>query len=74
MASITLNFSAANASRIQKALERRVNPVDGNGDPRPATLADFKEWLVEATRKTVVASEAADAREALAAPVDVDIT
>jgi hypothetical protein len=73
MASVTLTFSAAQATRIQDAFTRRLNPVDGSGDPRAANLADFKEWLVEATRKVVIQEERQAANEALT-DTDVDIT
>ena len=73
MATVTLTFSAAQATRIQTAFTNRFRPEDENGDPRQANLADFKGYLVEATRKLVQGQERQDAIEALAA-ADVDIT
>jgi hypothetical protein len=73
MASITLTFSAAQATRIQDAFTRRLKPVDESGDPRTADLADFKGFLIEATRKVVKQEERQAANEAIN-DTDVDIT
>lgn len=73
MATVTITFSAANAVRIQDAFTRRLKPVDGEGEPRAANTADYKAWLIEATRKVVNQSERQAADEAVA-DADIDLT
>jgi hypothetical protein len=76
MASITLTFSAAHATRIQDALTEILDSQDQNGDPRPATIDEFKGYLVNEIRQFVVDHERLVERRAAenAAPDFVDIT
>jgi hypothetical protein len=76
MASITLTFSAAHATRIQDALTEKLGLVDQDGDPRPATVAEFKAYLVNEIRQFVVDHERLVERRIIeaAAPDLVDIT
>ncbi len=75
MASVTINFSAAHATRIQDALTESMDLVDEVGDPRPATIADLKAYIGSDIRQFVRTSERRVARAAAAsASTDVDIT
>ncbi len=75
MPSVTLNFSAAHATRIRAALEAGGNLVDEDGVPRPATVADLKNYIIKDVAKFVRNSEQRAAREAAASGVSwVNIT
>ena len=75
MASLTLNFSAAHAVRIKAALEAGGGIVDEDGNPRSATVADLKKYIIKDVAKFVRNSEQRAAREAAASGVSwVDIT
>ena len=69
MASITINFSAEHAARIQTALEVALE-LD-----HPATVADLKNYIVTDVKQLVRNTERRIAREAAEAPItDVDLT
>jgi hypothetical protein len=75
MPTLTINFSAEHAVRIQDALQEALALTDGNGDPRAATLADLKDYVVADLRQFVRTSEKRVARQAAEMAVDyVDIT
>lgn len=75
MPSVTLNFSAEHATRIQAALEDKGGLVDEEGVPRSATVADLKKHIIMDVAKFVRASELKAAKRAVVSSVSwVDIT
>lgn len=64
MPSVTLNFSAEHASRIQAALEKARPSTDEDGELIPATVEDFKEYLIGETARFVRNVERQVARDA----------
>ena len=68
MPSVTINFSAAHAQRLQAALE--ANERSG----APATLADLKQYIISDLKQLVRRTEQrAAARAAAQATTDIDI-
>jgi len=57
MPSVTLNFTAANATRIQDAIKETLNPLGEDLLPRDATVADLKEYLIKDIKQFVRSSE-----------------
>jgi hypothetical protein len=76
MPSVTLNFSAEHATRIQDAMERAgLNDLDENGDPLPITVENFKSYLINHTQRFVRQIERQAARDAVDSTIiDVDVT
>ena len=76
MPSVTLQFSAAHATRIQAALEETRELVDEEtGEPRAATLADLKEYIIADVTQFVRTSEKrAAARASQSSLTYVDLT
>jgi len=75
MPTLTINFSNAVALRIQDALEEGLRLEDGNGDRRPATMNDLKDYVVADVKQFVRTAEKRIARRAAEAVVeDVDLT
>ena len=66
MATVTLTFNAATATRIQEALDEMIDYTDENGDARQATEADFKNYLVAKTKQFVKTAEKRIAERAIA--------
>lgn len=74
MPSITLTFSAAQAQRMQSALEESQELLDESGVPRAATVADLKYFVKQSIVRMVLASErraAAKAADAAILPVEI---
>lgn len=74
MPSITLNFTAAQAQRMQAALEETQELLDENGVPRAATAADLKYFVKQSIVRMVLASErrtAVKAADAAIQPVEI---
>jgi len=75
MASVTINFSAAHSVRIQDALEEAIGFVDEEGEPRAATVADLKNYIIQDLTRFVLTSERRVARQTAQAVItSVDIT
>ena len=75
MASVTINFSTEHAVRIQSALEQTLMLKDENGDPRPATVADLKTYIVADVRQFVRSAERREAARVSRVGIDdVDLT
>ena len=75
MAKLSINFSDAHATRIQSALEEAMDLVDTEGEPRSATMADLKEYIIADVRQFVRTSEKRVARRAADTSVStIDIT
>ena len=75
MPSVTINFSAAHATRLQTALAANDRLLDENGAPRAATIADLKAYIVSDLKQLVRSTEQrAAARAAAQATTDIDIT
>ena len=53
MPTVNLTFSAQHAQLIQESLEKALDLRDANGDPRSATVADYKQWVVGVTKQLV---------------------
>ena len=70
MATLTITFSAAHATRIQDALEESMDLRDENGDPRAATMADFKDYVMRDVKQFVLTSERRVASRQAASAVD----
>lgn len=68
MASVTLTFSAAAATRIRNAITESLDLES------PATVEDYKAFLVTKTKQFVRSSEKRVAEAAIAAASDVAIT
>ena len=69
MPSVTINFSAAQAQRLQAALEANTR------SDAPATLADLKQYIISDLKRLVRRTEQrAAARAAAQATTDIDIT
>ena len=73
MATITLTFDAANATRIQDALTEMLDLRDEGGEPRQATPDDYKAYLIAKTKQIVKTAERRVAERAIE-PTDVDVT
>jgi hypothetical protein len=75
MPTLTIDFSMQHAARIQASLEESMELKDENGDPRPATLADLKAYVIADVRNFVRNSEKRVARQLAEQGVDyVDLT
>ena len=74
MASVTINFTAANAARLRDAMAETRSLKDKNGDPRPATVADLKEYIIEDLKQLVLNSERRVAARASEPADRVEIT
>ena len=75
MEKLSINFSGAHAKRIQSALEEVLDLVDSEGEPRAATMADLKEYIIADVRQFVRTSEKRVARRAADTSVRyIDIT
>lgn len=46
MASVTITTDAGQDARLVPAFTDKLKPVDGGGNPRNATAADVKAWLI----------------------------
>ena len=57
MAQVTLNIPDAQVSRIQDALTETLGLTDQDGNPRVATVAEFKVWVKEQVQDMVAQSE-----------------
>lgn len=57
MAQVTLDISAAHAARIQRALTELLNLTDQDGNPRVATVVEFKQWVRDQIVEMVAQSE-----------------
>lgn len=69
MPTVTLTFSAAHAARIQEALTFALRLE------QPATLEDFKGYIVADVKQLIRNTERQIAREAAESPItDVDLT
>jgi len=68
MATLTINFTAPNATRLQNALQESLALED------PATLADLKEYVMLDLRQLVRTSERRVAAAAATPGPDVVIT
>jgi len=68
MATLTINFTAANAARLQDALQESII-ID-----RPATLADLKEYVITDLKQLVRNSERRAAARAALPGTDVELT
>jgi len=53
MASVTINFDAPAAARIATAFGSILELTDENGDPRTATTADYKAFVIAKTKQMV---------------------
>lgn len=79
MPSLTLNYSAAYGQRVARALGKAWNLMDTQDPPQPraATAAEVKQFLIQRAHQLVVDIEGAELqRAALAAVVvpDGDMT
>jgi hypothetical protein len=76
MAQVTLDISAAHVVRIQDALTETLGLTDMDGQPRQATVQEFKDHVIADIKQLVAASERRviimQARQN--APDEVDIT
>jgi hypothetical protein len=68
LATVTLDFSAAHATRIQDALTVYL------GLAQPATQQDYKDFIIAKTKSFVKSVEERAAIDALTPPGEVDIT
>ena len=75
MPSLTINFTAPVATRLQAAIEETYRPEDVDGNPVPATLQDLKQYIINDLRNFVRNSELRVARRAADQSVsDVEVT
>ena len=64
MATVTLNISAANATRLQDALGESMELRDEDEEPRLANMGDLKEYIISDLVQFVRNSERRVARRA----------
>lgn len=69
MATTTITTTAAEDARIATAVGKYLGLVDGNGDPRNATLAEVKTLLMSHLKSIVRSVEYGEAEEAARAGV-----
>ena len=69
MATLTITTTGAQDTRIIAAMTDRLQPVDGSGDPRNATAAEVKTWMIDQLRNVVHSYETRLANEAASAGV-----
>lgn len=74
MPSTTVTYTAAQGNRIINALGLAQGLVDGSGNPRPATAAEYNDWLRDITKRMVQGTELQQAHAAIAAPADLVLT
>ena len=71
MPSITISYPAGDGQRFAAALGQVLQLKDGNGDPRSATAAECKAWLIGRAQQLIEDIEGGPARQAAAAAVTV---
>jgi hypothetical protein len=74
MPTISLTLSGAAATRLQGALEESLDLTDEDGEPRAATLADAKDYIVQDLKQLIRTSEKRVAAAAAATGTDPSIT
>lgn len=74
MPSTTITFDAPTATRIGLALGKALGLVDGQGNLRSATVAEYNTWVMTVTKRMVQGQELADAHAAVVQPADVVLT
>jgi len=70
MAEITITLSAAHTARVAAALEESLDLVDEEGQPRAATVGDYKDYVIGKTKQFVLSSEKRVAAKAATDPID----
>lgn len=75
MATLTINTTSAQDTRISAAYGKLFGTVDANGDPRGATLAEVKEEVIRGIKNTVLEFEKRQATDlAEAGIIEIDPT
>ena len=74
MPDFTLSLTAQQAQRVSKAFGRYWNLKDASGNPRDATAAEVKTYLVRQLKGVVTNAERAEAEAAISAPAELVVT
>ena len=74
MPDIILTLTVAQANRVAVALGQYGNLVDGMGNPRDATPAEIKAYLIRQLRSVVITQERRTAESAVPTPLDLVVT
>lgn len=72
MAAVTITTTAPQDSRLGPAFGDLLQVRNGSGQPRNATTAEVKDWLIAQMRAVVVNYEDRVNRAAVAAPSSFD--
>jgi hypothetical protein len=65
MPTLSIDVTAAQATRVAAALGKALGLVDANGAPRAATMAEAEAYVRDALRRVVLRQERRDAEQAL---------
>ena len=71
MPSLTITYPAGDGQRFAAALGKVLQLKDAQGDPRSATAAECKSWLIGRAQQLIEDIEGGPARVAAAASVTV---
>ena len=73
MPTITIDVTAPQANRISSAFGKAWNLKDNDGNPRDATLAELRKFLIDQLAGVVYGMERKEAMEAVSPPADVGV-
>ena len=71
MPSITISYPAGDGQRFAAALGQVLQLKDAQDQPRSATAAECKAWLIGRAQQLIEDTEGGDARKAAAAAVTI---
>ena len=73
MPTITIDVTAQQANRISAAFGKAWNLKDGAGEPRTATLAELRKFLIDQLAGVVYGIEHKETVEAVQPPTDMGV-